>query len=432
MDLATVKEEEEAGDVGGIVAPPRTAAMGRDGGAIRNARRFSSKQSALMGVPSKARALAGSPHHREVPRKPLPTRPVISEERPMLDRAGHRGDRASSAPPTIDSPTACSSSSSSNRMHTKQSSSAAVHRDGAVAAPPSNRLRPNSRILDISVDIGKGEKREIRVFAHDTHLTLAQNFVHEHGLAPGMARKLSNHISALVNTHAAESASPKNRSTRVLDISIGIGDGRKEAIHVHAGDIHHTLACQFVKQHGLAVDMVPKLTDHITKLVLAHAREVHTAAAPILGVPPSSAVREFDQTVDGAPPPPPAKVGAALTSGGQHALRDSDAFDELLANGFVVETKEEGSGKKRRPRKGDVVQVTVETYVSLVLCVCMCVSVCACVRVCVCVDCSRSASRSPSLLSTLNPPSGVGPQYETVHESGINASRQGRGWKVSW
>ena len=259
------------------------------------------------------------------------------------------------------------------------------------------------------MDIGKGEKREIRVFAHDTHLTLAQNFVHEHGLAPGMVRKLSNHISALVNTHAAASASPKNRSTRILDISIGIGDGRKEAIHVHAGDIHHTLACQFVNQHGLAVDMVPKLTDHITKLVLAHAREVHTAAAPILGVPPSpSTVREFDQTVDGAPPPPPAKVGAAIAAGGQHALRGSDAFDELLAKGFVVETKEEGSGKKRRPRKGDVVQVKVETYVSLVLCyVCVraCVCLCGvCVYLCGVCACSYVPPSSPYFLHAAIPP----------------------------
>ena len=44
------------------------------------------------------------------------------------------------------------------------------------------------------------------------------------------------------------------------------------------------------------------------------------------------------------------------------------AFDELLDQGFVVETKEEGSGK-RRPREGDTVQVKVETYVSLVFCV---------------------------------------------------------------
>ena len=87
-----------------------------------------------------------------------------------------------------------------------------------------------------------------------------------------------------------------------------------------------------------------------------------------------------------------ASAGASIALGGQHALRDSDAFDELLANGFVVETKEEGSGK-RRPRKGDVVQVKVETYVSLVLCVracvylsvCVCACVCVCLCVCVCV-----------------------------------------------
>ena len=47
------------------------------------------------------------------------------------------------------------------------------------------------------------------------------------------------------------------------------------------------------------------------------------------------------------------------------------AFDELQVQGFVVETKEEGSGK-RRPRKGDTVQVKVETYVSLVLYSCVC------------------------------------------------------------
>ena len=161
------------------------------------------------------------------------------------------------------------------------------------------------------------------------------------------------------------------------------------------------------------------------------SRKESRRSARRLSVGPTGSFLVFDVRVVGIVGES-ASAGEAIASGGQHALRDSDAFDELLANGFVVETKEEGSGKKRRPRKGDVVQVTVETYVSLVLCVCLCVSVCACVRVCVCVDCSRSASRSPSLLSTLNPPSGVGPQYETVHESGINASRQGRGWKVSW
>ena len=67
---------------------------------------------------------------------------------------------------------------------------------------------------------------------------------------------------------------------------------------------------------------------------------------------------------------------------GQHALEGIGSFDELLDKGFVVETKEEGSGKKRRPREGDVVQVKVETYVSLVLCVCACARVRARVYVC--------------------------------------------------
>ena len=130
-------------------------------------------------------------------------------------------------------------------------------------------------------------------------------------------------------------------------------------------------------------------------------------------------------------------VGATIAAGGQHALRDSDAFDELLANGFVVETKEEGSGK-RRPREGDVVQVKVETYVSLCY---VCVRARVCVRVCMCVNCSYApilpllSSRchiSTLRPSTLNLPAGVGPQHETVHESGINASGHCRGWKVSW
>ena len=45
---------------------------------------------------------------------------------------------------------------------------------------------------------------------------------------------------------------------------------------------------------------------------------------------------------------------------GQHALEGIGSFDELLDQGFVVETKEEGSGE-RRPREGDTVQVKVET-----------------------------------------------------------------------
>ena len=97
-----------------------------------------------------------------------------------------------------------------------------------------------------------------------------------------------------------------------------------------------------------------------------------------------------------------ASAGASIAAGGQHALRDSDAFDELLAKGFVVETKEEGSGK-RRPRKGDTVQVKVETYVSLVLCVCACVCVCVCVWcVCVFVWCMCVLICTP-LLSLLSP-----------------------------
>ena len=66
------------------------------------------------------------------------------------------------------------------------------------------------------------------------------------------------------------------------------------------------------------------------------------------------------------------------------------SFDELLDQGFVVEMKEEGSGK-RRPREGDTVQVKVETYVSLVL-YCMRVCVCVCAA---CVNCVRQPSTSP-------------------------------------
>ena len=64
-----------------------------------------------------------------------------------------------------------------------------------------------------------------------------------------------------------------------------------------------------------------------------------------------------------------------IAEGGEEGENRGDgvAFDELLDQGFVVETKEEGSGKKRRPREGDTVQVKVETYVSLVLCACTCV-----------------------------------------------------------
>ena len=106
-------------------------------------------------------------------------------------------------------------------------------------------------------------------------------------------------------------------------------------------------------------------------------------------------------------------VGATIAAGGQHALRDSDAFDELLANGFVVETKEEGSGK-RRPRKGDVVQVKVETYVSDAFGggACACVRACVCVRVCacMCVDCSYALPSSPySLRAATSLPSAPPP-----------------------
>ena len=64
--------------------------------------------------------------------------------------------------------------------------------------------------------------------------------------------------------------------TRILDITIdvdGRGGGHKE-ISVYAGDNHEMLAVAFVQEHGLAADMVPTLTNHITRLVNAHAATV--------------------------------------------------------------------------------------------------------------------------------------------------------------
>ena len=80
----------------------------------------------------------------------------------------------------------------------------------------------------------------------------------------------------VIDSDVQPSLVARSQRTRILDITIDVDGrgGKHKEISVYAGDNHEVLAVAFVQEHGLAAGMVPTLTNHITRLVKAHAATV--------------------------------------------------------------------------------------------------------------------------------------------------------------